>query len=324
MCAGARYPLARSGVSRGRAWRRCRQASSPSAPSRAMAHCCAQVRANTCCVRHQRDRLQRMCFHGSLLLLCVLRMPTAALCARVIEPFMHCCFRSAGDSSLVEEAPEGRFSQVSCGKVSSIAFMCAWLRPRARDWRARPLPGILRGRHTTACPAPCTHPLPARACRQYVAPRRRSARCDAGVSARRCVPQHGAPRAWHRIGGIVPHHGCVDHRHPLWPHALPRAWLLLAVQALRRPPAGRFVQVSVGTSGSACAVAADGSVSCWGVLAAGGVYVRPGSFVQVSAGHDVVLAVKADGALDMFGDSSRMWAARRPLDDARPVIEVSN
>jgi len=84
------------------------------------------------------------------------------------------------------------------------------------------------------------------------------------------------------------------------------------------------VQVSVGTAGSACAVASDGSLSCWGVLAAGGVYVRPGSFVQVSVGHDVVLAVKADGALDMFGDSSRMWAARRPLDDARPVIEVSN
>lgn len=91
------------------------------------------------------------------------------------------------------------------------------------------------------------------------------------------------------------------------------------------PGGGSWAHVSVAGDGHACALTADGALTCWGAGAGpqGGEYAIPGVFAQVATAGASACALRADGTLGCFGDAAaKDWAAGAPGPEER-FLEVS-
>lgn len=78
---------------------------------------------------------------------------------------------------------------------------------------------------------------------------------------------------------------------------------------LQLVPPGRFVQVSVSESGSACGITMDnGDMVCWGTMTGGKGYHyrRPGPYVQVTTTARFTCGIRQDSRLDCFGETHRL------------------
>ena len=75
-------------------------------------------------------------------------------------------------------------------------------------------------------------------------------------------------------------------------------------------PEGSFAAVAASTRREFCAVAADGSLVCWGVHA---LHAPDGQFTKVAAGYEHACAIRADQTVACWGDDGR-WS----VEDVQP------
>src|SRR5690606_34470105 len=78
---------------------------------------------------------------------------------------------------------------------------------------------------------------------------------------------------------------------------------LILDDALTTIPPGSFSQVRTADS-IACALAVDGSVTCWGYDFDNRTGFVPGSFVDLAINRDHTCAVRADGRVTCWGDGA--------------------
>jgi hypothetical protein len=92
------------------------------------------------------------------------------------------------------------------------------------------------------------------------------------------------------------------------------------------PPNGSFVQLSLSSDATACALDAGGAAVCWGAVVGphGGVVTLPGGpYAQVATSSALTCAIRVDGTLECWGEAPRAWASpTAPPRDTR-FLEVS-
>ena len=77
------------------------------------------------------------------------------------------------------------------------------------------------------------------------------------------------------------------------------------------PPAGTFVALSAGAT-TTCAIATDGSLACWGANDAGQATPPAGTFVSVGVGDTYACAVATSGVPTCWGDLTAPGATPTP------------
>ncbi|RYE85415.1 MAG: hypothetical protein EOO65_00405 [Methanosarcinales archaeon] len=104
----------------------------------------------------------------------------------------------------------------------------------------------------------------------------------------------------------------------------------MRLQGSTKVPTGRYTQVSVGGSGTVCALQANAQdMRCWGAAlirrrkAVHAALQRHDAYLQVATADQAVCGVLANGELDCFGNVAALWHRTPPPTPAELVLQLS-